>query len=120
MSEMIAVVAGRSIKVKTLNETQQLFMNRDGKRAQRAAKSGEYQAAVTALVNVMEIIDHLIVDEDDRDFVALEIAKGTLEAPELVEAILQGAKAVEAEAVPQKRARAKRAAPAKATRGKAA
>jgi hypothetical protein len=86
-SVYLATIAGRSVKVHRLTETQAAMLGRYAVRAERATRAGALEAAVRDMANILDMLDMLIAEEDDRAWVESLMARGELEVRELLEAV---------------------------------
>lgn len=91
-TEYVANVLGRDIGVKQPSETQLVLLGRDSKRAKQAAVAEDYEGGMRAMIGIMNVIENLIVSEDDQDYVASKMADGSIEAPDLLDAIFEAVK----------------------------
>lgn len=106
-------IASRDIQVKLPTETQLILMGRAAKHGQRAFLKQEIVEGIYNLVDALDIVDSLIVEQDDREFLIGLMSRGELEIDELLNAIKESTPEEEAEAKPIKATRVTRASRAK-------
>ena len=82
-----ADIRGRIVKIKEPTETQAILFGRASKRAQIAAKQEKLDEALLSMVEALDIIDYMIVEDDDRDYITELMKQGKIEAHELLDAI---------------------------------
>jgi hypothetical protein len=81
-----ATIGGREIYVLEATETQIAFMGRFQKRAQKAMDNGDAVAAVYSIADILDVLDSLIVNDEDREFLAGKMMVGELGAEDFVNA----------------------------------
>ena len=82
-----ADIAGRSVRVKRPTETQAALMGRGAIRAERAQLRQDLNEALRAVGSVLDIVESLIWDQGDREFLTGLMASGELEVQEVMEAL---------------------------------
>lgn len=99
-----ATVKDVSFKFTVPTETQMVLIARDAARADGFAKGGNYQDAVYAVADALDIIEGLVVEESDRTELIKLMSKGELEVSELMDVITK----VATEAAPRPKPRVRR------------
>lgn len=82
-----ADIKGEKIQFHAPTDTQLAFMGRAAIRADRAQRKELYRETITAVADMLDIVDSLFIEETDREYVAELMLKGQLEIEELMGAI---------------------------------
>lgn len=78
------VIADRPVRVKQPTETQLILIGRHSKKAEKAGKAEEYKDAVYHMADALDIIDSLIVEDEDREYIIDLMSSGKLEIDALL------------------------------------
>jgi hypothetical protein len=98
-----AMISGRSVKVHRPTETQAALMGRAGIKANRAYLRNDLTGALEAVGDVLDVVEFLIVDESDREWLKGLMIQGQLEVQEVMEAVRVTAGANDPESSPKPR-----------------
>jgi hypothetical protein len=94
---------GLSFKFYEPTETQLALIGRGAVRADKAGKREDYEAAVYAVSDMLDIIDSLIVEESDREELTKMMSTGKLEVGDLMTAMTDKKEVTETTAKPRVR-----------------
>lgn len=83
-------IEGRTVSLAEPTETQMMLMGRSAKKAQKAAQEEDMGDMLTYMVEALDIVEYLIPDVSDRDFLADLMRKGQLEVRDLLDYATDG------------------------------
>jgi hypothetical protein len=81
-----ATIGDRKVPVFAATETQIAFLARFTRRADIAFKANKMEAAMQSIADILDLLDSLIVDPDDREYLTGRMMTGELEAEEFINA----------------------------------
>lgn len=81
-----AIIGDRKVPVFAATETQIAFLARFSRRADIAFKANKMEVAMQSIADILDLLDSLVVNQDDREYLTGRMMIGDLEAEEFIDA----------------------------------